>query len=298
MTRILIILLSLFFCYGCIKNETIVNENHTNEVIEGNVAPPYTGVTTIQIKNYINKLYTDLYGREPLASELDAGVTELQSNELTLDKIETYINSIIDTEEYHERFFEIYRKEYLRDWTVTKMENLIVTWTNKMNTAIQNNDPVEEARFEMLIEQANKVLEIPTKYRNKEITINEMMYRISNNAFFDAVNVGVTNFVLACFENLHKRLPTDAELDASVNMNNGIPSIVLFQDGTSKADFLSIITESAGFYEGLITDIYKQSLGRLPDSDELGIGVIDFAQGKTFQEIQMEVLTKDEYKGF
>ncbi len=299
MTRILTILFLVVLCNGCIKNETVFNKTHVNEVVEGNEPPPFSGVNTVQLKNYVNKLYTDLYGREPFDAELDAGVSLLNQDDMIEQNMKDYVELLMGSDEYYDRFFEIYRNTFLIErGSFQYIQGRIDVYNNWLNNAIQNNDPVLTALYELEIEGMEKLFTLAADYKNNEITINEAMFRIAISKIYDEVNDGATNLVLSCFENFIKRLPNDAELSAGVNMNNGVPSIVLFQDGSSKADFINIVVNSTSFYEGLVVDIYQLGLSRLPDSDELTINTILMTQGSTYQDIQAQVLTSDEYSGF
>lgn len=299
MTRILTILFLVVLSNGCIKNETVFNKTHVNEVVEGNEPPPFSGVTTVQLKNYVNKLYTDLYGREPFDAELDAGVSLLNQDDMIEQNMKDYVELLMESDEYYDRFFEIYRNSYLGvRGAISFFQQRIDSHNSQLNNAIQNNDVIEIARLELEIEKMEKVLILSSDYKNNLITINEAMFRLAYNAVYDQVNNGATNIVLSCYENFLKRFPNDAELSAGVNMNNGIPSIVLFQDGSSKVDFINIIVNSTSFYEGLIIDIYQLGLSRSPDSDELSNNTILMTQGSTYQAIQAQVLVSAEYTGF
>ena len=61
--------LSVFFFASCEK-DLIERDVHENLVIDSNTIPPYLGVTSIKVKNYINQLYIDLTGLEPLDDEM------------------------------------------------------------------------------------------------------------------------------------------------------------------------------------------------------------------------------------
>ena len=182
MTRIITILLLIFICNGCIKNETIFETTHVNEVVDGNEPPPFSGVTTVELKNYVNKLYTDLYGREPFADELDAGVNTLSQNDLTEENMTIFVKSLMDSDEYYERFFEIYRNAYLADRaSLQYIQGRIDTYNGWLNNAIQNNNVVLIALYELEIEGMEKLLTLPSDYQNDIITLNEAMFRLVNS---------------------------------------------------------------------------------------------------------------------
>ena len=82
MRNILYLMLMMVFIFSCQK-DTIVQ----NIIIEDNTAPPYDEVTTVQIQNYVNKIYIDLLGREPLDNELTSTTSDLKSN--------SFLNAVI-----------------------------------------------------------------------------------------------------------------------------------------------------------------------------------------------------------
>ena len=55
------------------------------EIIADNDAPYYGELPTLLLENYVNRLYIDLIGREPLDDELDKDVQFLRDKEVTLE---------------------------------------------------------------------------------------------------------------------------------------------------------------------------------------------------------------------
>ena len=53
------------------------------ELIGGNNAPYYDEVPTILLENYVNRLYIDLIGREPLDDEMERDVLYLRDNDVS-----------------------------------------------------------------------------------------------------------------------------------------------------------------------------------------------------------------------
>ena len=104
--------------------------------------------------------------------------------------------------------------------------------------------------------------------------------------------------MLACFENCLKRLPTEAELAAGVEMVNGFPAQMLLRDGSSKTDFLDIMLSVDAFYEGLAIDIYRQLMAREPNSEEMGAATQELSSTNNYQAIQKNAMQTDEYAGF
>ena len=61
------------------------NSCKKDQFIDNNYPPNYSNVSTAKIKNYINRLYIDLLGREALSTEMTRDVEALKSDSLSLD---------------------------------------------------------------------------------------------------------------------------------------------------------------------------------------------------------------------
>ena len=85
MKRIFFYVLTSLFIFSSCKKEN---------KISGNTAPDYYGVSTIKVKNYVNRIFIDLTGREPLDSEMDSLVPLLETNNLNFSTREAIIYSL------------------------------------------------------------------------------------------------------------------------------------------------------------------------------------------------------------
>ena len=61
------------------------------ELIGGNNAPYYDEVPTILLENYVNRLYIDLIGREPLDDEMERDVLYLRDNDVSFGSRDSLI---------------------------------------------------------------------------------------------------------------------------------------------------------------------------------------------------------------
>ena len=95
------------------------------------------------------------------------------------------------------------------------------------------------------------------------IDIITVQRRMVNNFFYDQLNMNAQNFVLAVFQQLINRSPTQNELLNGVAMVDGFNAIVFFQSGSSKDAFLDIILNTDDYYEGQVVQLYKKYLLRL-----------------------------------
>ena len=64
------------------------------EIIPGNNAPYYDGIPSVVIENYINRLFIDLLGREPLDVEMAIELAALKAAELNTSARNVLINKL------------------------------------------------------------------------------------------------------------------------------------------------------------------------------------------------------------
>jgi len=298
-TLLSLLVLALFF--SCTEKENIYVNEHENQIIDNNTAPPYSGVTSLQIQNYINKAYIDLLGREPTEGELNAATNSFQSNGLDDNAREILLDDIINTSEYYSRFFDIYRQDYLNGVLDQQFEELIFTYEFLYNQYINMSDPLSQATAAQLalgIEKMEALKNASEDYEAGAIDVNEFMIRIIYNPVYDEINMGSENFVVAAFNDLYKRNPTEAELRNGVDMVDGGPAQLLLQDGTNKDDFVNIVTSNLEFYQGLTFDLYNILLARTPTSIEMDATTSALSQSKNYQQAQKKIMKTEEYVGF
>lgn len=288
--------------YSCTTKETIHVNEYEQVIIDGNEAPPYSEITTVQIQSYVNKLYIDLLGREPDLAELENQSATLKAEGLSIDARSNLVSELLNQPEYYARFWEVYRRAYLNGVSDEQIEGQIGALAFTYDDISQYTDPNSIAIASLILLELEKLDLLVTAnedYENGIITINEFMARIAFNNIYDEINMGAENMVLACFENFLKRQPTIAELTAGVTMVDENQSAqLLLQDGNDKNDFVNIITSNPEFYQGLAIDIYQQLLVRQPTSSEMTEATQILLQNQNYQELQLTLATTNEYANF
>jgi hypothetical protein len=289
----------LFFAtllLGCTDREIVYQDEHIIEVIDDNDPPLYSGVTTVELHNYINKIYIDIMGREPLEPELLYAENLLRDNNFSENAIKQLLNVLMNTDDYYDRFNDIYLGSMLNSTDSTAIANKL----ELLNTQLEfSTDILEQLYFQNAIDRLEELLDAKPGYQNEVIDLGEYISRILNNVIYDEINMGTENFVLSCFENLFKRLPTESELQSGKNMVDGQPAQLLLTDGATKDRFIEIMTTNAEFYQGISIDIYRQLLARDPSSPEMGIATTELNQGIIdYKGLQKQVIKTEEYTGF
>jgi hypothetical protein len=286
----------LIFLLGCTKKETI--EIHENLVIPGNIAPDYSGITTNQIRVYVNKLYIDLTGGEPSEAVLDEKVEIFENANLSMGVRDSLIDELSNSRDF---FSNVY----------TTNANLILNGANKQDILdfIQLYEDIAENYFlagdtasaEITL---NEIPKLDTLYMADSLyatgifDLNRFFRCLAYNPVYDEVNMGSENFTVACFQNYLGRYPTDEELSQSVLMVDGGPSYIFLQAGESKPDFLDIMVYNPEFYQGRIIQAFLSFLVRTPTSEEINDLSIPLYNTGNLQSLYKSIMRTDEYAGF
>lgn len=290
------LILILLLAIACKKETTEIL--HENVVVEGNQPPQHTAVATLTIENYITKLYIDLIGLEPDISTMNNHVQQLKDNDLSETVREQIITDLQDERAYYQQFWNRTASDMLDGVTDPEMQDQINTFLFIIQQSKANGDTLNAYYFEQEVAKLSNVLAATTDWQNGIIDIRGFYKRFALNYFYDEINMGSENFVIASFENLLGRLPTASELDNGVTMVDGFPSQVLRVDGNDKIDLVDILTNSNEFYERLVIRTYQQLLTRDPSTGELSLGAAQVQATKDLKSLQVELLKSKEYAGF
>ncbi len=298
---ILVIICALFASWSCKKED---------KFISGNTAPDYYGVPTIKVKNYINRLFIDLAGREPLDVEMDSLVILLESNNLNFSTREGIIKTLqSDTtpqsngDNFKQLFYlNIYGLQKARFIEGVPDAGIAQEKGNAETAALADSAAGDIFGYNWNMQIAKKyddILTSDTALRNGSITFNEMCRRMCYNGVYDQINMNSFNYVNAVFDNNLYRFPTSDEFTSSYNMvESDLADIVMGQPGASKYDFSKIITNSLEFNDGTVTWIFRSFLSRFPTSSELYHYSLHFQLNNDITYVMREVMKTDEYANF
>lgn len=281
----------------CTKREVeIVNDNSTT-IIPDNTAPPYQQITSIQLDNYINKVYIDLLGREPTDSELQNWNDDLRTSDLSMQARTLFLEEIMSTRAFYQRLFQIYAQAFLGGVTIDDIAAYIALYTYQRDQFLLIGDVYSAQFIQVEIDRLTSLYQAEDEIFQEEITLNTLVARIAYNFFYDEINMGTENFVISCFENFLKRYPTDHELTMASRMVDGGPATLLHSDGTSKLDLIEIVTNNPEFDQGLIADLYERLLSRPASPEEMNAGILK-VQEDGFEAAQISIMISDDYAGF
>ena len=302
---IYIILVFITIFSSCRKEETIPN----------NKPPYYDEIPTVLIENYVNRIFIDLIGREPLDIEMQKEVKYLRDNDLQMEFRDSLItklmtSTVLDTTigdsttiykvAYYHRMYDMIKarmiegasNEYIQQ-EIGNLEQII------LNDSLMggNQQGIDKKRFE--VNKLKKVVSSEKQYMNGDIEINEVYARLLYNSVYDEINMNTFNFVNASFDDLFSRFPTAEEFDNGFNMIEYDEARLLFNlPGQNKGDYIEILTNSREYYEGMINWVFLTMLSREPTSLEKGQIMETFFYDHDLQKLQKIVLMTDEYAHF
>ena len=279
-------------------------------IIPNNNAPIYSEIPTILLENYVNRLYIDLIGREPLDDEMSSDVQFLRNNDVTLESRDSLIYKLqFDTnfiagdssykQAYFHRLYEMVKVRLIEGVSNGHIQTVMNTRYNRyVNDSLGGN---MISAHENLIKyyRFKDIINSETELYNNLIDIKEMHRRMINNPIYDNINMNTFNFVNAAFDNLLFRFPTQYEFNNSYAMiEDEQPYTVLGSSGTNKEDFINIICNTREFYEGIIHWTYLTLIARVPTTTETDFLMNDFYISCDFHKLQRYVMKTDEYAHF
>ncbi len=294
----------IFLCLflSCTKENIIVDPD--NEPVST------FNISRIKIENYVNRIYIDIIGREPLKTEQVAEVAFLQENALSREARESIITKLMTDTTYRE-FEESYKAAYVLNlYTLAKVRSLegvsdeeieslmgIIAFGALQDSLLMNWDAfyrkkAEIYRFEVVLNSRHALYDGIMKY-------HEIFTTIVDNGVYDQINMNTFNFVRAVYDELLWRLPTDQELNVAFEMvENNTPGMVFGKMGSSKADFIDHLISSSAMAEGMIIWAFQVFLKRPPTPQEVITFLPQYIETKDINFIIKQILVTDEYANF
>ncbi|MBX7241400.1 MAG: hypothetical protein K1X92_06595 [Bacteroidia bacterium] len=279
-------------------------------IIEDNNPPPYEGIPTILIENYVNRLYIDLIGREPTDAEMQSETDFLKSQGLQESARYNLISKLQSNTTYQEgdssffiayyhRLYELWKGRFIEGASNEDIESEIGIFEYALlgDSLTGNTQGVEANRA--IIRKFKAVIQSEFAYRKGEIKVEDVFERMLNNALYDKINMNTFNFIRASFQDIFGRYPTDSEYNDCYNTIEYSTAGTLFGVSCSNKDeYITILTHSREAKEGIIRWAYSTLLAREAKTAEVFKAMQDFNNTGNFQKVQADILVTDEYAGF
>jgi len=283
---------------SCDKNAGVTPVVYKDTIINHNKIPPYQGVTLIQVQTYVNRLYIDLIGRIPIQTEMDAGTKLIQTKPFSDSTRQILVNLLINKPDYYKRFFQLASTKMLNASDSNTIDQEIKLYNVFLANYLKINDQYNADIIKIEVQKLTDLQNAAKDYQAGNINISGFIYRMLDNYFYDQVNMGTFNFMKSAFENLMHRSPTASEQSNSINMINGGAAILFYQNGTTKGDFINIMTSSSDFFEGQVVESFTHYLIRSPTSTELSKYTAMIIPIKDLKPMLLQILISKEYAGF
>lgn len=286
---------------GCSKEVNLISDNE-----------PFGSfnISDIKIENYVNRLYIDIIGREPLNVELEAEVDSLKKSDLSRESREKIIYKLMTDTTYRKNEFS-YKAAYVQNlYNLAKVRcvegvaddefkrRIGLAKASAFRDSLEGNwDGYFKAHNQ--IRRYRAVLDSRQAFYDGLIRYHQMYAFMVDNGVYDVINMNTFNFVRATFDELLWRLPTEQEYAQSFNMIEFNQSEELFGKlGSDKNDYIQIVIESNEMLEGMVIWAYQVLLNRFPTSQEVVTLMPDYVATKDINPIISKILVTDEYANF
>ena len=296
------ILLLVVLLSACAKKDDII--------IPNNVPKNYDDVSSVKIENYINRLYIDLLGREPLNTEKTRDLAFLRAGELKYEARKTLITRLMtDTifvvgdssykRAYYQRIYDLTKARLLEGAEEGEFYQQIGNAGFALKSSRLLGDSIGVFSAMVTINRCKNVLDSRRNYQIGKININQMYAYMLDNPIYDVINMNSLNFVNASFDNMFFRFPTRDEFEIAYQIIDAGKGGSLFGGfANNKAEYCEMLVNSREFHEGMIKWCYLTLIGREPTTQESYNLMQEYYLKKDLQYVQTIILMTDEYAHF
>jgi hypothetical protein len=279
-------------------------------IVPDNDPISYANISRLKIESYVNRLYIDLIGREPLKSELAAQVLMLQENELSRASRETLISYLMNdrTERegdgsYQEAFtLNLYNLAKIRCLEGVADEEIqqqigIARFGARIDSLEGNWDAYYKKQES--IRRYQQVLDTRSFLLHEQIDYHQAFAAMVDNGIYDRINMNTFNFVRAVYDELLFRLPSEQEFETAFRIiEQNIPGTVFGKFAADKNEFIEAMIESTAQFEGMMIWAFQTYLNRPPAPAELVTFLPTYIQSRDIRMIINEIAVTDEYASF
>ncbi len=271
---------------------------------EDNTPPPYDGVPSIVIDAYVNRMWIDMMGREPLTSERDeareelrAGALSINTRKALIDRLRTTTSGGVDypSEYYHKLALDL----NARFLDGASMEQIADQEQQYRGFASQDSADGNMLLYQFWTMEADKLGAIPAnviRYRLGEIDFGNFSKTFAFNGLYDEINMNSFNFINATYDDFYSRFPTTQEFELAYGViEYGEAAGVMGMAATDKSSYLDALIGNAEFDEGTARWAYALLLAREPTSAEVLLHITTLGSLGDFRLLQREILSSDEY---
>ena len=281
-----------------------------DEVIPDNTPPYYDEISDLLIENYIQRIYIDLIGREPLDVEMASERVFLKANDLSIQsrrdivvKLQTDTNFIEGDSSYfhayYNRMYNMTKVRMVEGASLAEINEILGPIENQARLDSITGNLVGYAEAMLIVNKLYKLIGAGILYRDSVIDLKGLHTIMVDNAVYDRINMNTFNFINATFDNLLFRFPTEQEfLTGFFMVEDNQPGLLFGESGQDKDEYIDILTNSREFYEGQIIWEYRTLLARDPTTQETENHMQTFFYDHNLCKVQEEIIISDEYAHF
>jgi hypothetical protein len=284
----------------------------TKETIEVSINKPknYDDIPTVKVENYINRLYIDLLGREPLNTEKVRDVTFLREGKLSYDTRKELITRLMsDTiyvvgdssykRAYFQRIYDLTKARLLEGAGEEEFYQQIGIAQFALQSSRLLGDSIGVFSAMVTIDRCINVINSRRKYQLGQIKISDMYAYMLDNPIYDVINMNSLNFVNASFDNMLFRFPTRDEFEIAYDIiDKGKGGSLFGGYAGNKPEYCQMLVQSIEYHESMIKWCYLTLIGREPTTQESYNLIQDYYLTKDLQKVQTLILMTDEYAHF
>ena len=287
---------------GCKKDEA--------QIFTDNDAPYYDKVPSVKVRNYVNRLFIDLLGREPLDAEMDQETATLQADNVSKVSREALINKLMQddtfrdgdtsyTLTYHKRLHELAKIRFIDGIADEELRGQAsINRSDAISDSLSGNMVGYEENMAKYARMVS-ILNSRSYYQSGQIDLFSVYASMVDNSIYDIINMNTFNFVNACFDDLFFRFPTSAEFQIGFSMvEDNTPGSLFGAPGQNRADFVRILTQSNECKLGVVIWAYNTLLARNPTSTEMELEMQQFGADSDLKALQKRILITNEYANF
>ena len=275
-----------------------------------NDAPAYSKVPSVKVRNFVNRAFIDLIGREPTDEEMEYNTGTVQADNASKAAREALVDRLMTdttfrsgdtsyTMAYHKRIYDLGKIRFLEGVSEYQLgQQAMIFRSSALSDSLGGNSSGYEESM-LKYQRMVDLIESSSRYFKGEITIEQQYAAMLNNAIYDLINMNSFNFVNACFSDLFYRFPSAAEFTIAYAMvEDNAPGQLFSSTGQNKDEFVALITNSRECREGIIVWCYQTLLARNPSSAELYDELLVFGQDNNLKALQKRLIASDEYANF
>lgn len=256
----------------------------------GNAPAQERPINTELKKNYLNRVFITLLGRKSLDQE-EIQYLQILGDSAKRESREIILDSIMQKEDFYYNLFHSHSADILANVDTAELFSDLATMRNQLQQATGN------FRLYLLreIPRLENLVDLFPRLVADSAGLKEMHQLMVNTPYYDEINMGTENFVVACFQNFLLRYPSQMELENASDMVNGSSAQLFLQSGSHKEDFIEIFFNSPEYFEGQVRYHYLRYLFREPSPYELNQELQAYSSTEDYRNLIKKIIASDAY---